>query len=284
VGFGPFDPIIKIINKYADTQTSPLFTGFGFITSMFQKLPGMENVNMASSPILLAAQTIMVGFKLETGNGDPISGDPFKISSAKYEEAGELLGEADTVDEWWNGSAAERYAAKNQEHKEYTQAIAEAEGKMVGYLNDLKDQILSTRGTLDGAIGVLADFDAATGWMNNVPGGARAKAYADLACVATQMPRVESAMLQLQYEELQCAWNVHDLVSAYEHASTGEVTFTELEQGNHPDFPEACGEPFGDERSKDSRLPSLTVPGAPDAPDLPVTLPDPYPPATPYGR
>jgi hypothetical protein len=236
------------------------------------KLP-VEILNLASSPILAAAQITIQGMKATTGSGEPEAGAAFEKSAEQYEEAGNQLIAADVKTKTWDGTAAASYEATNDKHRHLTFEVAEAEKEMQGLLRDLAAQITETRTNLQDAVDFLANYDTATLWMNAIPGGGAVKAAADLGVASTQLGLANASMAKLVAESVLTAHRVRTPLERYENAGRQEMLDPE------GDFP--CGEPFGDERTE-GQLPSRTDPNEPYIPPEPDGPPVTYPPVTPY--
>jgi ESX secretion-associated protein EspA/E len=237
--------------------------------------------DIAGSPILAGAQVVIRGMKATTGSGEPEAGEAFKKSAELYDEAGNLLIDAEVKPDRWDGTAAEAYRARNKDHRHLTIEVAGAEQNMQRYLSDLAAQVTETRTNLDERVKFLSDYDTATSWMNAIPGGAAVKAAADLGVASTQLELARTAMEKLVAESLLNANRIRDQVGTYETAA-GQVLFGEDE---HIVLP--CGEPFGDERT-DGRLPRRTDPNAPytvpESDGPPVIYPPAQPADTPAPR
>lgn len=231
-------------------------------------------IDLAGSPILAGAQVVIKGMKATTGSGEPEAGEAFKKSAELYDEAGDLLIDAAVKPDRWDGTAAEAYEARNDNHRHLTIEVAGAEKNIQGYLSDLAAQVTETRTNLDERVKFLSDYDTATSWMNAIPGGAAVKAAADLGVAGTQLELARMTMARLVAESVLNANRIRDQVGTYQ-AAAGEVLF-----GDDKDIVLPCGEPFGDERTE-GRLPRRTDPNLPyEVPEFegPAVI---YPPATP---
>lgn len=231
-------------------------------------------IDLAGSPILAGAQVVIKGMKATTGSGEPEAGEAFKKSAELYDEAGDLLIDAAVKPDRWDGTAAEAYEARNDNHRHLTIEVAGAEKNIQGYLSDLAAQVTETRTNLDERVKFLSDYDTATSWMNAIPGGAAVKTAADLGVAGTQLELARMTMARLVAESVLNANRIRDQVGTYQ-AAAGEVLF-----GDDKDIVLPCGEPFGDERTE-GRLPRRTDPNLPyEVPEFegPAVI---YPPATP---
>lgn len=237
--------------------------------------PGIAN--LASSPILAAAQLTIQGMKATTGSGEPQDGEAFKKSADLYEEAGNLLIDAAPKPDRWEGTAAETYDATNATHRRLTLDVAVAEREMRSALCRLAAQVKETRTDLQGAIDFLSDYDTSTSWMNFVPGGAAVKAASDAAVASTQLAVAQASIAKLVAESALVAHSMREPQESYNAAAGQDM----LDSDPRPENRFPCGEPFGDERT-DGRLPERaedeTAFKRPE-PQGPAVI---YPPATPY--
>ena len=80
--------------------------------------------DIAGSPILAGAQVVIRGMKATTGSGEPEAGEAFKKSAELYDEAGDLLIDAEVKPDRWDGTAAEAYRARNKDHRHLTIEVA----------------------------------------------------------------------------------------------------------------------------------------------------------------
>lgn len=237
------------------------------------RLPNLGIVNLASSPILAAAQVTIQGMKATTGSGEPQAGEAFEKSADLYEEAGNLLIDAAVKEDQWDGTAANAYGEINAEHRRKTMDVAAADWEVWKSLGRLAAQVNATRKDLQDAIDFLSDYDTTTSWMNAIPGGAAVKAAADLGVAATQLGFAEFSIARLVAESALVANEMRTPQGRYESAAG------QKEIDPRAEFP--CGEPFGDERTN-GQLPTRTdstTPYVPPKIDGPPVL---YPPATPY--
>ncbi|MET4430787.1 EspA/EspE family type VII secretion system effector [Mycolicibacterium sp. 624] len=237
------------------------------------RLPNLGVVNLASSPILAAAQVTIQGMKATTGSGEPQAGEAFEKSADLYEEAGDLLIDASVKDDQWNGTAANAYGEINDKHRHLTLEAAAADREMKQSLSRLAAQVNATRKDLQDAIDFLSDYDTTTSWMNAIPGGAAVKAAADMGVASTQLGFAEFSIARLVAESALVANEMRTPQGRYESAAGEDKVDPENT------FP--CGEPFGDERTG-GQLPSRTLPNTPFTPPVIDGPPVIYPPATPY--
>jgi len=240
------------------------------------RLPNAGVLDLASSPILLAAQMVIKGMRATTGSGEPQDGAAFKKSAELYEDAGNVLIDAAVKNDRWNGTASDAYEAKNDSHRHLTLEVASAEKDMQGYLSALAEQVTGTRTDLEGAVKFLSDYDTATAWMNAVPGGAAVKAIGDTGVAATQVQLSQFSMSKLLAESLLNANRIRDKIGTYQDAAGQQMLDSD------PEKPFPCGEPFGDERTN-GQLPGRVDPNTNQAYVPPVPPPIEHPPATPYG-
>jgi hypothetical protein len=237
------------------------------------KLPNLATLGLASSPIIAAAQITIKGMKLTTGSGEPEDGESFQKSGQLYEDAGNELIQADVNQTAWDGTAAQTYKSKNDEHRHQVLEVAVAEQNMQRLLSALADRVTATRKNLDDRVNFLSDYDTATSWMNGVPGGAAVKAIGDIAVAAEQSAEARVAMARLVAESISTSLDIRDQIDTYRTAAENKLLDSD---GKFP-----CGEPFGDER-RNGTLPRRTEP------ETPYTIPDSdeppvdYPPARPY--
>ncbi|CAA0138186.1 ESX-1 secretion-associated protein EspA [Mycolicibacterium vanbaalenii] len=240
--------------------------------------------NLAASPILAAAQLTIQGMKATTGSGEPQDGEAFEKSADLYEEAGNLLIDAAPVEDRWNGTAADTYREKNNDHRHLTLEVAEADKEMRQALSRLAAEVRSTRTDLQEAIDFLSDYDTSTAWMNFVPGGAAVKAASDTAVASTQLAVAQTSIAKLVAESALVAHSMRKPLSRYTNAAALKMLDPEPGPGSDSEevkrFP--CGEPFGDERTA-GRLPDRAENDQSFTPPEPLGLPVAYPPATPYG-
>ncbi|AKS32671.1 EspA/EspE family type VII secretion system effector [Mycolicibacterium goodii] len=261
---------LELLGKYGDVVGFDRSKGLGLL----DKLPNLGVLSLASSPIIAGAQLVINGMKLTTGSGEPEDGEAFKKSGQLYEEAGHELIQADVNSTAWDGTAAETYKSKNDEHRHQVLEVAVAEQNMQRLLSALAARVTATRNTLDDRVKFLSDYDAATSWMNSVAGGAAVKAISDIAVAAEQTTEARIAMARLVAESVSTSFDIRNQIDTYQKAA--ELEFVDSDDS----FP--CGEPFGDERTRG------TLPRRTEA-DTPYTVPDTdeppveYPPATPYG-
>lgn len=260
---------LELLGKYGDVMGLDRSKGPGPL----DKLPNLGVLELAGSPIIAGAQLTIKGMKLTTGSGEPENGEAFKKSGELYEDAGHELIQADVNDTAWDGTAAETYKSKNDEHRHQVLEVAVAEQNMQRLLSALAARVTATRNTLDDRVKFLSDYDTATSWMNSVPGGAVVKALGDIAVAAEQTMEARVAMARLVAESVSTSLDVRNQIDTYQNAAKLQL----LDSDNS--FP--CGEPFGDERTRGTlprRSKAETPYTIPDSDEPPVG----YPPATPY--
>jgi hypothetical protein len=260
---------LDLLRKYGDV----VGVDWGKSPGSLDRLPNLGVMNLASSPILAAAQVAIQGMKATTGSGVPQAGEAFGKSADLYEEAGDLLIDASVRDDCWNGTAAGAYETTNDSHRHVTLEVAEADREMKNALSRLAAQVDATRRNLQEAIDFLSNYDTSTSWMNAIPGGAAVKAAADMAVASTQLGMAQIAIGKLVAESMDVASQMKAPQRRYESAAAQQ----KLDPKN--EFP--CGEPFGDERTG-GQLPSRTLPDTPFIPPIVDGPPVTFPPATPY--
>lgn len=253
--------------------------------SLLDKLPNLGILGLAGSPILATAQVTIKGMKATTGSGTPEAGDAFEKSAEMYEEAGRLLIDATPKPEEWDGVASNTYKLKNDEHRRLTFEVAYAEKAMQSHLSGLADHVTGTRQSLDDRVKFMSDWDAATAWMNAVPGGALAKATADLGVASTQLGLANVTMARLVTESVLTSNQIRGQIQAYvdaaNHMLVGEPTGVDANNDGKDDGLIPCAEPFGSEREED-KLPSRAEPDTEYKPPEHEGPTVNYPPATPY--
>jgi len=209
--------------------------------------------------------------KATTGSGEPQDGEAFEKSADLYEEAGNLLIDAAPKPDRWNGTAAETYGDKNDDHRHLTLEVAAADQEMRRALSRLAAEVKATRSELQDTIDFLSDYDTSTSWMNFIPGGAAVKAASDAAVASTQLAVAQASIAKLVAESALITHSMRTPLSRYNNAAKQDLL--------DPKGKFACGEPFGDER-RTGQLPERTDPK--ESFELPEAPPVIYPPATPY--
>lgn len=275
------DKAFDLLRKYGDVVGVDWLKG----PSLLDRLPNLGVLELAGSPILASAQLTIKGMKQTTGSGEPEDGADFKKSSAKYTEAGDLIFDAAPSEDRWNGTAAGAYKEKNKEHYSSTYGVASAEADMHRLIGQLAAQVTLTRKNLDGHIQFLSDVDAATAWMNAVPGGAMVKATTDLATATAVLAQATGDLAILTAESVSKAGEIRSRIVEYEetasHLLVGQLSGKDDNNDGLDDNAVPCDEPFGNERTQGT-LPTRTDPSSS------YEVPDPqgpaveYPPATPY--
>jgi ESX secretion-associated protein EspA/E len=236
----------------------------------------MDNplVKLAGSPILAAAQLAINGMKLTTGWDEPENGDQFGQSASDMWDAGLSLLYADPIPGNWDGSASEKYAGTNSEHRHQIFEVSYADKEIQGILSEEATQVAGARQTLTGYSDFLADFDTATSWLSFVPGGGAVKAAMDMAVASANVAAAEATIGKL-------IWDVSDNASKIEAATRRYQTARDQELDQEVLHSGSC-RPFGEEWLEGNRPPTRTqtdkyIP-RPQGP--PVVQ---YPPATPFG-
>jgi hypothetical protein len=224
-------------------------------------------VKIAGSPILAAAQGMILAMKATTGSGEPEDGEGYKTSAEKLDEAGETLVDAAPDDDLWDGTASEAYRDKNGKHRHLTFEVGYADHDIHGILQREAEQVTRTRESLGDLSDFLADFDTATSWLGFVPGGGAVKAAMDMAMAATQVGQAEFHIAKLGLDSARNAGEVRAQIDAYTQAAALEM------------FDETDCAPFGIEERRDRTRPRRAV----EERYIPVEGPPvSYPPATPY--
>ena len=269
---------LDLLRKYGDVVGIDWDKGPSILDRTTPNLSAISEVaNLASSPILAAAQLTIYGMKATTGSGEPEDGEAFEKSADLYEEAGNLLIDAAPVPDRWNGAAAGVYSDKNDEHRRLTLEVAAAEKEMRQVLSQLAAQVKATRTELQDAIDFLSDTDLSTSWMNFVPGGAAVKAAFDAGVAATQLGVAQASITKLVAESVSAATSMRALLDSYTNAADQKMLESDPDEAKR--YP--CNEPFDRERIPGG-LPSRAEDETPFTRPEPLGPPVAYPPATPY--
>lgn len=258
---------------------APLPTAFG----------ASKGTQIADSKIIWAAQMLIDGMKLTTGDGTPVNGDEFRESSKRLEDVVLTLISAAPHSDRWDGTSSQVYNAVNASHRRLTSQVQAADEAIAGVLDTEAGQVARTRETLQDQNDWLKAYDLATCWMQASGPGRAIKVVLDTAASVAALDIAGGTMVVLVKNSLENAGRITGRTGAYTKAQ-GDTSGAPESEGVFPPIPEDKL-PGADSRQPGSRMPEKgeDVPPSRTQSRTPYTVPSPEepeqhgPPATPYG-
>ncbi len=219
-------------------------------------------LNLATSPILLAAQVTIGAMKLTTGSGTPVTGAGIAESLGHQKEAEQTLIDAKPESDQWDGTASGAYNDQVNAHLTRIRDVTEADTVLASRVKAQAEQVASTKKELQGLWDRLGNFDTITSPMGFIPPLRAAKAAAEIVVAAEALAEANAKMTSLSWETVFRARAVSTELHNYQNAVDATLSET------------GCDGPFGDEHIGGAKLPTRTNPEAPYTPPLtnvPVT-------------
>lgn len=279
---------LKLMND-ANDLVEGLTTLGAAVTPLPTAFGASKGTQIADSKIIWAAQMLIDGMKLTTGDGTPVNGDEFRESSKRLEDVVLTLISAEPHSDRWDGTSSQVYNAVNASHRRLASQVQAADEAIAGVLDTEAGQVARTRETLQDQNDWLKAYDLATCWMQATGPGRAIKVVLDTAASVAALDIAGGTMVVLVKNSLENSARITSKLDTYTKAQ-GDTSGPPASEGLFKPFPED-DLPGADKKQPGSRMPKEgeDIPPERTQPRTPYTVPSPEepeqhgPPATPYG-